>query len=43
VLSFFYYGLIGDEDATVQLRGKIADEFFPALHVFVHKNVLEIV
>jgi len=43
VLAFFDDCLVGDEDATVQLRSEIADEFFAALHVLVHKYVLEVV
>lgn len=43
MLSFFDDGLVGDEDAAVQLRGEIGDELLTALQISIDEEVLEVV
>lgn len=43
MLSALDDSLIGNEHATVELRGEIADILFSALHILVNKYVLEFV
>jgi len=43
VLTTLNDSLISNENATIKLRSKVADELFTTLHVLVEEDVLEII
>jgi hypothetical protein len=43
LFSSFNDSLVGNENATIELRSEITDELFPTLHVFVEEYMFKIV
>jgi len=43
MFAFLDDSLVGDKYAAIELGCKVANEFFAALHVFIHKDVFEFV